>query len=493
MGYAYDRLGRLTAVTYPDGATTSYRYDPMGNRTEMVDGSGITTYAYDTSDRLLSTSGAQNLSFNWDPRGNQTGKGGSVYGYDGADRLASVTTGAGSAGYSYNGEGVRVGETVDETVDGTATSYLQDQAASLPRVMLETSAGQETLYVWGLGLVYQVNGDGTRRYYHADALGSTRVVTDDAGVPVAAISYDAYGSVRAQAGEGRSFTFTGEQLDTETNMVFLRARYYDPETGRFASRDSFPGQMADPGSVNRYTYAQDNPLKYIDPMGHFVLFVGGMNTNNDEDLNSGAWDVMMEQLQLDPTHQTGEEWAFFNWGNEPQASNLVPMEIAASRLQQQIAGKTDIKLIGHSRGGALVMEYSAEVAEERLGVNEELKGVYSIDGALNPANSLIRNPIADERFAGGIGPFLRTDRYANLPERFRQCGINADMATFDNKADWPFTTHAYLPGMGGYEWRIDGQGSNIRERFLAAHGVLQKDPLVGQLIRNRSSRQPCGG
>ncbi|HEX2923497.1 MAG TPA: RHS repeat-associated core domain-containing protein, partial [Chloroflexota bacterium] len=111
---------------------------------------------------------------------------------------------------------------------------------------------------------------GTRRYYHGDALGSTRVVTDDAGNPVSAYSYDAYGAVRAQAGEGRGFTYTGEQLDTETSLVFLRARYYDPQTGRFLSRDTIAADPTNSQDLNRYGYVRGNPTSRVDPTGHWV-------------------------------------------------------------------------------------------------------------------------------------------------------------------------------------------------------------------------------
>ncbi|HEX2923499.1 MAG TPA: hypothetical protein VHS28_05665 [Chloroflexota bacterium] len=104
----------------------------------------------------------------------------------------------------------------------------------LPRVVIEASGGQETLYVYGLGLAYEVRPTGRDATYHSDALGSTRVVTDDAGNPVSAYNYDAYGAVRAQAGEGRGFTYTGERLDTETSLVFPRARCYDAQAGRTA-------------------------------------------------------------------------------------------------------------------------------------------------------------------------------------------------------------------------------------------------------------------
>ena len=264
--YTYDNLSRLRSVTYPDATWASYSYDPMGNRTELADQNGVTSYAYDRSDRLLSTSGQQSLTFGWDVRGNQTAKGTQSFGSDQANHLTSANTGSQSASYSYNGEGTRVGK----TVGGTATSYLQDLVGGLPRVLVESTGGQDAVYVYGLGLAFEVRPDGTHRYYHSDALGSTRVVTDDAGNPVSAYNYDGYGSIRAQAGEGGSFTFTGEQLDTETSMVFLRARYYDPQAGRFLQRDSFEGRPTDPRTLNRYGYAGGNPLRYVDPTGNDI-------------------------------------------------------------------------------------------------------------------------------------------------------------------------------------------------------------------------------
>ncbi|MCL5264640.1 MAG: hypothetical protein M1343_05525 [Chloroflexi bacterium] len=283
--------------------------------------------------------------------------------------------------------------------------------------------------------------------------------------------------------------YTGQTLDNSTGLYFYGARYYDASLGRFVSPDTIVPDPKNPQSLNRYSYGYNNPLVYVDPTGHFVLFVGGMNTDNNEENNLAAWRSQMEQLHLDPTHETGEEWAFFNRGDEPQASNFVPMEIASARLSEQIKGKTDIKLIGHSRGGALVMEYSAEVAEGKLAKNDELKGVYSIDGALWPGNSFVINPIADERYTGGIGPFFRTDRYANLPDRLKKIGIDVDMATFDNKEDFPFTTHDPVPGIGSdssYEWSIPGKGKYFWDRWRDAHGIVLRDPQVGSIIRNRA-------
>lgn len=128
------------AVTYPDGTWSSYSYDPMGNRTELGTQAGTTGYSYDRSDRLLSTSGANPLSFSWDGRGNETAKGSATFGYDSANRLISANTGTAST-YSYNGEGVRIGK----TVGGTTTTYLQDTVGGLHRGLVRINLAE--LYV----------------------------------------------------------------------------------------------------------------------------------------------------------------------------------------------------------------------------------------------------------------------------------------------------------------------------------------------------------
>jgi len=59
-------------------------------------------------------------------------------------------------------------------------------------------------------------------------------------------------------------------VDSESGLVYLRARYYDPKTGRFLSPDPHPGSAGEPASQHAYTYAQNNPVRYTDPTGRSV-------------------------------------------------------------------------------------------------------------------------------------------------------------------------------------------------------------------------------
>ena len=262
--YTYDGLYRLTGVIYPDGETVTYAYDPMGNRTAMTSTvSGVVTYTYDAGDRLLQ---AGPTTFTWDANGRMTGKGSATYSYDALDRLTQVVSGTTTVQFAYDGDGVRLGK----TVDGVTTAYVQDVGALLPVVLVETTGGQTTRYLYGNALIALADAADVASYYHADGLGSTRALSNQAGQRTDGYYYDVFGAVRVQSGaSAQPFTFTGEQGDGELGLVYLRARYYDPGVGRFVSRDALLGLGA--LGANRYIYALDRPMVLVDPSGLAVV------------------------------------------------------------------------------------------------------------------------------------------------------------------------------------------------------------------------------
>lgn len=107
----------------------------------------------------------------------------------------------------------------------------------MPQVLRETTGGQDTRNLYGLDLFAQQQG-ATTTYLGYDAL-SVRLHMDEAGAIATTYRYGPYGEVVGAGPEG--YGYTGEQWDHYIKMTFLRARYYQPETGRFASRDDFPG------------------------------------------------------------------------------------------------------------------------------------------------------------------------------------------------------------------------------------------------------------
>ena len=264
--YLYDNLYRLTRVTYPGGEQVTYAYDPMGNRTSLVSTvGGTTSYAYDAADRLL-TAGA--TSFAWDDNGRMTGKGTAVYTYDPLDRLTRVSGDAADVQFTYDGDGVRL----RKIEYGEMTNYVQDLQAPLPVVLAESRSIQRDLYLYGSDLLAQINTNGNPSYYHADGLGSTRALSNGAGQRTVAYSYDVFGATRSRTGVStQPFTFTGEQEDKELGLVFLRARYYDGQIGRFVSKDPLRGYDTNTQTLNRFVYVQNNPSRLVDPSGHNAI------------------------------------------------------------------------------------------------------------------------------------------------------------------------------------------------------------------------------
>ncbi len=281
VDYTYDDLNRLTEEKITDNVagnqTIGYSYDLAGNRLSKDDSvAGLTTYNYDQNDRLKDlTSGSTTTQFTYDDNGSllQRSDGTETINYDwindGENRLVGVTDGSSVTEHIYDAFGNRVAT----TTDGETTNYLTASIGGLPQVLTEyDNNGQVTAdYTHGLGLV-KTNRDGREGFYHTDGLGSTRAITDNVGLITDRYTYDAFGVLLDEEGTfGNSFQFAGEQRDEATGLDYLRARYYDPELGRFISQDPFPGYMSDPYSQHNYQYAHSNPVNNTDPTGYFSM------------------------------------------------------------------------------------------------------------------------------------------------------------------------------------------------------------------------------
>jgi RHS repeat-associated protein len=113
--------------------------------------------------------------------------------------------------------------------------------------------------------------------------------------------YAAYGRENFALNPNLSWdpAFTGQQYDIETGLYYYRARYYNPILGRFIQADTIVQDPFDPQSWNRYAYVRNNPLKYVDPSGHFELDIG---------------------FDLDPSeneHSVAEDAASLDWDGAP--------------------------------------------------------------------------------------------------------------------------------------------------------------------------------
>lgn len=265
--YTYDPLYRLTGANYNSGESFNYTYDAAGNRLAYnINSTQVATYTYDIANRLTQVTGVDLATYTYDDNGNLLDDGQNTYDYDSANRLVEVDDGISTIDYIYNGDGVRTAQ----IVDGLRTDYVQDVVQPLPQLLTASQGGTVTRYLRGLGLVGEQRGTDPAawQYNIPDALGSVRQVVDPQGQVTLARNYDPFGGLLSSSDNATTaYGFAGEEQDPTTDQLYLRARNYNPSTGRFLQQDSVAGNPAEPRSLHRYAYAFNNPVNYTDPSG----------------------------------------------------------------------------------------------------------------------------------------------------------------------------------------------------------------------------------
>ena len=178
-----------------------------------------------------------------------------TYTYDAAQRLIGLQSPTTSASYSYDGDGLRM----SQTVDGATSQFTWNQSGSLP-LLLSDGAND---YVYGPGgmPIEQITGS-TAVDLHQDGQGSTRLLTSSSGAVVGTYSYDPYGNVTSHTGASTPLGYDGQYTDAESGLQYLLTRYYDPATGSFLSVDPYVAQTLSP-----YGYVAGDPLNRADPSG----------------------------------------------------------------------------------------------------------------------------------------------------------------------------------------------------------------------------------
>jgi RHS repeat-associated protein len=179
-----------------------------------------------------------------------------------ANRYNNATTPSGAATYTYNGDGLRV----TKTIAGVTTRYLWS-TDQVPLLLQETTGSNTTSYIYGPDgrPIEQVTPAGTALYYTHDQLGSIRLLTDAGAAVKATYTYDPYGNTSSSTtspGVSNPLRYAGEYTDAESGLIYMRARYYDPRTAKWISRDPVEAITRE-----AYGYAGNNPLHFTDPTG----------------------------------------------------------------------------------------------------------------------------------------------------------------------------------------------------------------------------------
>lgn len=271
INWTYDGIYRLTNESISGDSkvngSVSYGLDPVGNRLSetsvpTLNGLNPGSFSYNADDELSGES--------YDADGNTTATGGKSFAYDSQDRLKSMNGGA--VTITYDGDGNRVAK----TANGATTRYLIDDLnpTGYAQVVEETGTTQR-VYTYGLQRIgeYQViNNAWTPSFYGYDGVGNVRTLTNSAGAITATYEYDAFGNELNSTGTTPSeFLYRGEQYDSDLGLYYLRARYMNPFTGRFLSRDPEDSSGSDPKTLHKYLYAEGDPVNATDPTGKQAL------------------------------------------------------------------------------------------------------------------------------------------------------------------------------------------------------------------------------
>jgi RHS repeat-associated protein len=262
--YEYEPSGNLRKETNALGHETSYTYDANGNR--LTGPAGGVAATYDAQDRLLTYGG---ISYAYSANGERTARtdGGqsTAYRYDELGNLIGATLAGGKrVDYVLDGFNRRIGKKVDDVL---VQGFLYDQGYR-PVAELDGANNVVSMFVYGgSGPTpdYMVKGGVAYRIV-TDHLGSPRLVINSAnGAVVQRMEHDEYGRVVTDTNPGfQPFGFAGGLADRDTALVRFGARDYDPEPGRWTTKDPALFGGVD---TNLYAYAFDDPVNRIDPSG----------------------------------------------------------------------------------------------------------------------------------------------------------------------------------------------------------------------------------
>lgn len=325
--FVYDGLSRLQSATV-SGQATSYTYDLYGNR---LTASGEASVKVNSETNRLCTNstapgcaGAVSPYPSYDARGNLLTYSGDTYTYDEVGMMS--TLGGGTTKnwkYFYTADDERIWAVNTNGTTHNAFWTVRDTNSKVLREFTETgnfdAAGAYTTghsfafgkdYLYHLGsLAATFEPGGTTRYYFSDHLGTPRLITN--GTNGERHNYHPYGREITAAGSvsGR-LRFTEHERDSNggsgspssADLDYMHARYYSPVLGRFLSVDPVLNQkraLTTPQSWNRYSYVENNPMKFVDPTGRYTC-----QASKDA---CGAIERAIKQIETAAGNLTGKE------------------------------------------------------------------------------------------------------------------------------------------------------------------------------------------
>lgn len=365
--YRYDRLGRLAAWRDVPAAGAyreeSFTYDPFGNKTEAtVIGCEAELRCYTTSVLSRKVSGTTNRyeDATYDAAGSVVTDAARTFTYDAVNMPAVVAAGGRTFVYLYTADDERVAA-VERFANGTnqTTSTLRGFGNQLLSVRNGDTWKEDQIWR-GSSLAGFLTPSG-KRHYGLDHLGSPRVITTDTGTLLGTQTFTPFGE--GGASDSGALQFTGHERDRANlggGVVdlpdYAHARLLDTKAGRFLSVD--PGdseKLSAPQTWNRYVYANNNPLKFLDPNGKaaasFTGFIGG---------NPSSAMVTLSNA-LDAAGDVGKSRPFDSENYRDAAAFLI--------TEYKRNPSQPIVLLGHSWGGDAAVRTAAILSDNNVPVD----------------------------------------------------------------------------------------------------------------------------
>lgn len=341
--YMYDGLSRLTRVVNYKGtdilSSYTYTYDNNGNilTTNETVGSvqNSVTYTYDKLNRISTVSGTKGADsyYEYDDKGNRKynfeeidflSEESAEFRYNEEDKLYYASVGEDVTYFEYSSDGYRVAKYENSSYP---EFYIYDETGRLQGIsepVYVTIEGEThlvmyptTQYIWGPDRVLaQINSLTNSSYYYLyNGHGDVVQIVDTDGNIVNTYDYDVWGNfLKKEETIENHFTYFGQTYDETTGLYYLRARYYDPSTGRFTQQDP-----AEDG-YNWYVYGNQNPNKYADIYGLDARVITASNAAS----KFGHTSLLLE-------HENTGEWSYYYFG---PSKNGMPIWTAKVILQK---------------------------------------------------------------------------------------------------------------------------------------------------------------
>ena len=417
--HTYDDIGRLkqSDVTV-DGAatpaTTNWTYDNVGNRLTQTDSDGMLDYDYNEFnqlveiDTIVSGTTYEYMDYTYNTRGGQatqieTVSGGTdittSYAYDAAGRLAKTDDGTDISKNFFNGKGQRIRQELNPGANVETTKYYYTGGALLFTTDDDNDKLTENIVTPGGSVIASQRYEGEYAnefyFYNYDIRQSTTSILDNSFNLMQGYEYDEFGNqtVTGDTGFLNEVTFTGAISDS-TGLQYMNARFYNPNTGRFLTQDTYTGNAYEPWSQHLYSYTGNNPVNYVDPTGHVRI-------NNVTMTDTGNTAEMDERKERYIEMQ--KVAAMNNWGeNTISKSDAEKSQLDFENVVEEWTG-SDIEFVKHISTTSIPNDGDSYVQDQADATAMYLLGLPSGGGSLlvNYALNYNRHETIDVYEVGG--------------------------------------------------------------------------------------------